>query len=76
MIVKIYKQKTPESPEIFRSGLNTEDATAFDYIKFTEGFVSILQEDRDALEKEANLGNRTLAHGFSGVSTIRKVFNK
>ena len=45
---------------------NTEGATAADYIYFLSDVIKKLEEQTDALERDANSIGRTLMHDFMG----------
>ncbi|WP_367671857.1 hypothetical protein [Serratia symbiotica] len=53
------------------SFLNTENASAVDYLYFLDSVLRAVMNDRDNLEREANKSGRTInGHGFSGIGSV------
>jgi len=63
MIIKVFTN-SGVGVDLFRFGLNTEEATAHDYLNFIENVVGFCEKDKVTLEKDANLRGKTLNHKF------------
>jgi len=70
MVIKVFADKEHGNGDVFRLALNT-GATAADHLKFIGSIISLIQEDKEALEKEANASNKTINHDlFNAVGAI------
>ncbi|MCB2184015.1 MAG: hypothetical protein KQH63_18470 [Desulfobulbaceae bacterium] len=72
MIIKIFTNNNDGGDDVFCAGLNTDDASSYDYLSFLDDFVSICMKDRSALEFDAKKKNRTINHDFKGIGSIPK----
>jgi len=73
MIIKVVTNSKENEDDIFRFGLNTEIATAHDYIGFINDVTNFCLKDIESLEKEANLSGKTIKHDLAdAVGSIPK----
>ena len=71
--MKISVSKTIGDEDVFVIGMDTENATAFDYLIFMRGVNELVMGDGDSLERSANLAGKTINHNLkNSIGSIPK----